>query len=191
MCATTVLISGDSELPSTAATFAPVTKMALEIERKFLVNGESWRAARTKSVNMRQAYFATTNKVSIRIRISDTRAFLNFKSTHSLAEREEFEYEVPTADGLRMLSSLCDKEQIVKTRHYIEHAGNTWMVDEFLELNQGLVVAEIELKNRTQTIEKPPWLGVEVTQIPRYYNHFLAQKPYISWSESERNIQAG
>ena len=165
--------------------------MALEIERKFLVTDESWRAVSTKSVNMRQAYFATTEKASIRIRISDNRAFINLKSTHSLAEREEFEYEVPTEDGLIMLTSLCDKEQVVKTRHYLDYGCETWVVDEFLELNQGLLVAEIELKNRTQIIEKPPWVGAEVTQIPRFYNHFLARHPYASWSEAERSIKPG
>ena len=118
--------------------------MAIEIERKFLVTDFSWRDACAKSVRMRQGYFATTEKASIRVRISDDRAFLNFKSTDSLVEREEFEYEIPQTDAQRMLATMCIDQQIEKTRHYVTYAGNLWMIDEFHDLNAGLVVAEIE-----------------------------------------------
>ena len=162
--------------------------MAIEIERKFLVSDFTWRDACEKSVSMSQGYFATTGKASIRVRISDNKAYLNIKSTDSLIEREEFEYEIPQNDGKRMLSTLCIDEQIEKSRHYVPYADNLWLIDEFHGLNSGLIVAEIELGNPTDNIEKPPWIGDEITQFVRFYNHFLVRHPYSSWSEEERAI---
>ena len=137
---------------------------------------------------MRQAYLANTDRTSIRVRLSEHRAYLNLKSTDSLIVREEFEYEIPPADARHMLSTLCDPQQIVKTRHYVRYADALWMIDEFHELNKGLVVAEIELRNPTENIEKPAWLGPEITEFSRYYNQFLAKRPYSTWTEAEREV---
>jgi adenylate cyclase len=56
-----------------------------------------------------------------------------------------------------------------------------WEVDEFLEYNAGLVVAEIELEDENQEFPKPDWLGEEVSQDARYLNANLVKKPYSKW----------
>ena len=40
---------------------------------------------------------------------------------------------------------LCVGGRVGKVRHYVEHAGHTFEVDEFTGENAGLVVAELEL----------------------------------------------
>ena len=162
--------------------------MAKEIELKFLIKDFSWRKHCAKSIDIRQAYLANTNKTSIRVRISDDRAFLNLKSAQSLVERDEYEYEIPLTEGQAILADLCETPQIRKTRHYVPNAGLLWAIDEFHDLNEGLIVAEIELKNRNQVVDKPPWIGTEITAYPQFYNHLLAQHPYSDWSPAERDI---
>jgi adenylate cyclase len=75
---------------------------------------------------------------------------------------------------------------IDKRRHLLRHGGHLWEIDEFLGENAGLVVAEIELGAVDEAFEPPAWLGVEVTELPRYYNLALATRPYSQWSEDER-----
>ncbi|MCH8981484.1 adenylate cyclase, partial [candidate division KSB1 bacterium] len=52
---------------------------------------------------------------------------------------------------------------------------------EFLGLNRGLIVAEIELQSEDEPFEKPEWIGEEVTADPRYFNSNLVTKPYSTW----------
>ena len=54
-------------------------------------------------------------------------------------------------------------------------------MDEFLESNEGLIIAEIELKSEDETFIKPNWLGEEVTGQPKYYNAQLSKQPYKFW----------
>jgi adenylate cyclase len=56
-----------------------------------------------------------------------------------------------------------------------------WEVDEFLGVNAGLVVAEIELDSEDQAFAKPDWIGQEVTADARYYNSSLVRHPFSSW----------
>ncbi|HWS77171.1 MAG TPA: CYTH domain protein, partial [Thermomonas sp.] len=71
-------------------------------------------------------------------------------------------------------------------RHYVQHGGHLWEVDEFLGDNAGLVVAEIELDSVDEAFARPAWLGAEATLAPRYYNLALASRPYSQWREEER-----
>jgi adenylate cyclase len=80
-----------------------------------------------------------------------------------------------------MLQGLCTQPLIEKTRHYIQHQGHTWEIDEFAGANAGLVVAELELKAHDETFQHPPWLGEEVSHDPRYYNVCLVEHPYKNW----------
>ena len=74
-------------------------------------------------------------------------------------------------------SSAPPKGQLIdKTRHLVEYGGMTWEIDEFHGENSGLVVAELEL-DRRPSVPAPDWLGVEVTQLARYYNVRLVKYP--------------
>ena len=166
--------------------------MGIEIERKFLVTSDAWRAAAREVVPMAQGYLndlATVDSgamnTSVRVRIAGDQAFLNLKSRELGHTRQEFDYPIPVGDA-RALLALCVGGVIDKRRHYVEHAGHLWEVDEFLGDNAGLVVAEIELQHADAAFARPAWLGVEATDAPRYYNLALASRPYSQWSEAER-----
>jgi adenylate cyclase len=167
--------------------------MGIEIERKFRVVGDAWRAAAERVQPMAQGYLNDlasvedgTQKASVRIRIEGDRAFLNLKSRQAGHTRQEFDYPVPVEDA-RELLALCSGGLVEKHRHYVRHAGHLWEVDEFLGDNAGLVVAEIELDSADEAFAAPDWLGAEVTDALRYYNLALAQRPYSQWSAQERD----
>jgi CYTH domain-containing protein len=154
--------------------------MGIETERKFLlqylptslmVNGSS----------IRQGYMVNKKDMVVRVRLSGNLCFLTIKGPTRNASRKEFEYLVPQQDAREMLSLFCKKPLIEKTRYKIKFKGFEWEVDEFFGDNKGLVVAEIELDSIDQPIEKPDWIGKEVTHDPKYYNSNLIEKPYSTW----------
>ena len=155
--------------------------MPLEIERKFLVNGDAWRKSVNRQAHYRQGYLAGGEAGSVRVRVVDEAAWLNIKSATVGIERQEFEYPIPIAEGRQILDSLCMRPLIEKTRHFVEHAGRTWEVDEFEGDNKGLIVAEIELAHADEAFELPTWAGKEVSHDERYYNSNLVKNPYNTW----------
>jgi adenylate cyclase len=162
--------------------------MPIEIERKFLVTGDGWRAAAHAVVPMAQGYLNDSASLdsgamnaSVRVRIAGDEAFLNLKSRQIGHTRQEFDYPIPPADA-RALLALCVGGCIEKRRHLVRHGGHLWEVDEFLGDNAGLVVAEVELGHADEAFERPDWLGAEVTDDPLYYNLALATRPYAHWS---------
>jgi adenylate cyclase len=155
--------------------------MPIEIEHKFLVINDHWRLQASRTAEYQQGYLSSDSKSSIRVRISDTHAWLNIKSATIGNHRQEYEYPIPLSDANEILKTLCKKPLIVKTRHFITHGSHTWEIDEFKAENQGLIVAEIELSRIDELFEKPAWLGKEVTDDLRYYNNNLAKLPYSQW----------
>jgi CYTH domain-containing protein len=99
--------------------------------------------------------------------------------------RDEDEYAIPLADALELLT-FCAQPLIEKQRYWVPFEGFEWEIDEFSGANQGLVVAEIELDDEQQRFPVPPWVGDEVTDLPRYYNVNLVAHPYDRWTEKER-----
>jgi CYTH domain-containing protein len=156
--------------------------MPIEIERKFLVTDTQWRQA--PGTRIRQGFLNRDKQRTVRVRMSGAKAYLTIKGVSRGAARLEFEYEIPTADAEALLE-LCDGPLVQKIRHTLEYKGFTWEVDEFLEENAGLIVAEIELPAEDQPFERPTWLGREVTHDPRYYNANLAAHPYREWRDEE------
>lgn len=155
--------------------------MALEIERKFLVISDAWRAQAYSRELLRQGYLESGERSSIRVRTAGDKAWLNLKARRSGMTRLEFEYPIPLADADEILDELCKGPRVEKYRHLIAVGAHTWEVDEFLGDNQGLVVAEIELSEEAESFERPAWLGEEVTHDERYYNFNLAKRPYREW----------
>jgi adenylate cyclase len=160
--------------------------MPREIERKFLLKTDAWRALAHRSDPMRQGYLASGNRVSVRVRIAGDEGRLNIKAGGLVASRQEYEYPVPL-DEARELLALAEGPLVEKTRHYVSHGSMTWEIDEFHGDNLGLVVAELELEREGQPFSHPPWLGTEVTHLQRYYNVSLVTRPYRTWTETERN----
>jgi len=165
--------------------------VAVEIERKFLVAGETWRAQASRRLRMVQAYLAGplpgiagAPRCSVRVRIAGERAWLNIKSLQVGITRQEFEYPIPPDDAEAMLALAGGR--IEKVRHFVAIEGHVFEVDEFLGDNAGLVVAEIELDAEDRRHPAPDWLGREVSHLPRYYNVNLVDRPYTRWTPSER-----
>lgn len=154
--------------------------MGLEIERKFLVEGDGWRRESTVSI-FRQGYLSTVKERTVRVREVDDTAFVTIKGITVGATRLEFEYAIPVGDARELLDELCERPLIEKTRHVVEHGNHTWEIDEFTGANQGLIVAEVELDEAEETIDLPPWIGAEVTDDPRYFNSNLIAHPYRTW----------
>ena len=156
--------------------------MAKEIERKFLVK-PGWRPEGAGDY-IAQGYLARSGRAVVRVRIRGERSFLTVKSSTNGVTRQEYEYEVPLADGEALLQ-LCEGPVIEKHRHLLP-AGDgqhTWEVDVFHGANEGLIVAEIELASEEEPFPHPEWLSEEVSSDPRYFNCNLAEHPYREWQQ--------
>ena len=153
--------------------------MGIEIERKFLLSGEQWRAL-GQPLLLRQGYLSSTPARVVRVRVEGDQAFMTVKGKSVGATRGEWEYPIPLVDANQLLA-LCEQPLVEKFRRKIDYAGNVWEVDEFLGANAGLVVAEIELVSEDQPFARPDWIGAEVTHDARYFNSALARHPYSAW----------
>lgn len=157
--------------------------MAVEIERKFLLLSDDWKAHVEYSLEMKQGYLSRDAQSSVRIRICNGQADINIKSTRDGIYRLEYEYPMPLGDAEELLRLVAHRPIIHKTRHILHWQGHCWEIDEFHAENAPLVVAEVELKHVDETFERPPWLGTEVSTDARYYNSNLSKVPYGAWQE--------
>lgn len=154
--------------------------MSVEIERKFLVPGSGWKQG-ARGLRYRQGYLSADPGRSVRVRIAGDAAWLTIKGEATGYTRVEYEYPIPLADAERLLDTLCLRPLIEKTRYQLRYGGHQWDVDEFHGDNDGLVMAEIELASEQEDFARPPWLGMEVSDDPRYFNVSLARHPYKDW----------
>ncbi len=157
--------------------------MPTEIERKFLVKSDEWKALADEGTRFRQGYLIGSKEASVRVRIEGERANLNIKSATLGIERMEYEYPVPVSDALELLDSLCSKPQIEKTRYIVKVGIHHWEVDLFHGENEGLIVAEVELAHPDESFEMPSWVGKEVSEDARYYNTCLVKHPFKLWDK--------
>jgi len=156
--------------------------MAREIERKFLVDPGAWHPDPTRGVRFRQGYLSVDPARIVRVRRAGPGGALTVKGLTTGVERAEFEYAIPAADADAMLSTLCLRPLLEKTRYREPWGGRTWEIDVFEGENAGLIVAEVELGSPSEALQLPPWAGKEVSDDPRYFNSNLAQHPYSRWS---------
>jgi adenylate cyclase len=163
--------------------------MATEIERKYLVSNDLWRAAAGPGVRYRQGYLAIAGAATVRVRCGEGRATLTVKGPRRGLAREEFTYPIPTVDAARMLRQLCRGRVVEKVRHIVEHEGATWCVDVYEGAAEGLVVAEIELDRYDQPVLAPPWLGPEISGDMRFSNSAIALWRDVSPGKAALPIQ--
>lgn len=156
--------------------------MALEIERKFLVLNDSYKQEAFSHSHIQQGYICSERGRTVRIRIRDDRAYITIKgpSDKKGLVRYEFEQEIPLEDG-RNLMNLCEPGIIDKVRWLVKSGQHTFEVDEFFGENEGLVMAEVELSDPSETPKIPDFIGKEVTGDRRYYNSQLRIRPYTTW----------
>ena len=145
----------------------------MEIERKYLVNGESYKQMAVAHHHICQGYISREKTGTVRVRISDNRAYLTIKGKPAVGHfaRYEWEKEIDVIDAQELMK-LCQGSIIDKTRWIVlaKEDGLKWEVDEFHGKHEGLVVAEIELDSEEQVVELPSFIGKEVTDDPQYYN---------------------
>lgn len=153
--------------------------MAQEIERKFLVTGEGWKALATSSALLRQGYLSSNSKATVRVRSKDDqKAALTLKGLATRISRAEFEYDIPIEDA-RELLAMAAPHVLEKRRHIVPFGGLIWEVDIFEGRHLGLMIAEVELEREDQSVALPDWVGAEVSLDERYFNASLARSETV------------
>ncbi|MEJ2406150.1 MAG: CYTH domain-containing protein [Candidatus Thiodiazotropha sp.] len=155
--------------------------MAIEIERKYLVINDNWKGNVVSQAVIKQGYLATTEQASVRVRVDGEQANLNIKGTTVGISRREYEYPIPLQQAEEMLDHLVSGAVIDKVRYKVRHGEHIWDLDRFMGANEGLVVAEVELRDEGEGFEIPDWVGEEVSGDIRYYNASLVTNPYCDW----------
>ena len=155
--------------------------MALEIERKFLVEGD-FKSQAYSSSRITQGYILSAGGKTVRVRIRDDKGYLTIKGPSKGFSRYEWEKEI-ALDEAQQLMELCERPLIDKTRYLVRSGEHVFEVDEFYGDNEGLVMAEVELGSEEEEFEKPDFIGKEVTGDKRYYNGHLRNYPYRLWKD--------
>ncbi len=163
--------------------------MGVEIERKFLVKNESWQrdpeGGMISGTLFKQGYLPAEGDTVVRVRIEGEEAKLTIKGKVEGISRLEYEYDIPLMDAEELLAKLCRKPIVEKTRYCRTEGELVWEIDVFSGVNQGLVIAELELSNENQKITLPSWAGKEVSGDARYYNVNLIDHPFCQWTNKE------
>ncbi len=159
--------------------------MAIEIELRFLVSNDAWRASVSRSTHITQGYLAITECSVIRVRIRDEEGYVTIKSRGGGLTRDEFEYSIPLDDA-RSLLILCERRILEKIRHEVTYAGYCWEIDEYVEPFGDLIIAEVELQSEADDPPRPPWIGEDITRDRRFSNAALAQRISEARRRSER-----
>ena len=154
----------------------------IEIERKFLVKSEEFKAISFAKNEISQGYLNSNPERTVRVRIKGNQGYLTIKGkgNETGMSRLEWEKEIPV-DEARLLLNLCESGIISKTRYEVKFGNHVYEIDEFFGENQGLVIAEIELQSEDEAFEKPDWLGKEVTNNEKYYKSFISKNPFKNW----------
>lgn len=160
--------------------------MSWEIERKFLVK-EGYKSYASSYTRIIQGYLSSVPERIVRIRIRDDKGYITIKGATSLSKLKRFEWEkeIDVTEAEELLA-LCEPGVIDKTRYLINAGNVTFEVDEFHGNNTGLVVAELELSSEDEIVEKPDWLGDEITGDKRYYNSRLSMDPFCNWNSGNK-----
>ena len=156
--------------------------MAQEIEKKFLVTADSYKTEAAKQTRITQGYLSSVPERTVRVRIKGKSGYITIKGigNDSGASRYEWEKEIPVSEVEELLK-ICEPGVIDKTRYEVKAGNHTFEVDEFYGDNEGLVVAEVEMQDERDNVEKPAWLGEEVTGQTKYYNSMLMKNPFKKW----------
>ena len=156
--------------------------MSLEIERKFLVKNDAFKKESYQTTYIKQGFLNSNKERVVRVRIAGDKAYLTIKgkSNNTGTTRFEWEKEISVLEA-KELFNLCEPGIIEKNRFLIKNESHTFEVDEFLEDNKGLIIAEIELSKENEKFKIPFWLGKEVTGDEKYYNSNISKLPFKNW----------
>jgi len=154
----------------------------VEIERKFLVTSDEFKKQAFSKDRIVQGFLNTHKERTVRVRLLNECGFLTIKGKSNKSGTTRFEWEKKISSSeAKALLHICEDGSIDKTRYLITVGKHTYEVDEFHGLNQGLIIAELELSNENEAFERPDWLGKEVTGQVKYYNSQLSKIPFTRW----------
>jgi len=158
--------------------------MSIEIERKFLLTSTEFKKDSFKKVYIKQGFLNSNKHRVVRIRVVDAVGYITIKgkSYDKGTSRFEWEHEISKTEAEQLLL-LSETRPIEKVRYFVKSGNHTFEIDEFLNENLGLYIAEIELKAIDATFKKPIWLGKEVTGKKKYYNAKLSKRPFNTWKK--------
>lgn len=148
----------------------------LEIERKFLVKNFDFIDDAFDKYEIKQGYLSTNNASTVRVRVCKNKGYITIKgrSFDNGISKKEWEYEIPYDHALQLLN-ICSSNILEKTRYLVSYENILWEIDVFSKPNN-LVIAEVELKNKDEYINKPSWIGEEVTGKKEYYNSYISKQ---------------
>lgn len=152
----------------------------IEIERRFLLKNDAWKAVAGAPCLMSQGYLSVEKERIIRLRIIGNQAWLTLKGYISDVSRSEFEYEIPVVDAQTMMDTMCPF-RLEKHRYEVNYQGFVFEIDEYFGDNAPLIVAELELPAEDTPFPRPDWLGEEITSDGRFTNAYLSKHPYSQW----------
>lgn len=154
----------------------------IEIERKFLISSNQFKEHAISKTRIVQGFLSTHADRTVRVRVKGKQGYITIKgrSNTSGTTRFEWEKEIPLKEAEALLT-LCEQGVIEKARFEIPFGNHVFEVDEFYGLNEGLIIAEVELNTENESFQKPKWLGTEVTGDVRYYNSQLSKLPFKEW----------
>ncbi|MGC1632711.1 MAG: CYTH domain-containing protein [Gelidibacter sp.] len=156
----------------------------IEIERKFLVLSDVFKSEAFNKTRIVQGFLNSDKERIVRVRLRGHDGFLTVKGKPSEDGLSRFEWEKQISESdAEALLKLCEKGLIDKIRYEIKFGDHVFEVDEFFGDNNGLIVAEVELKDVFEVFKKPDWLGEEVTGQSKYYNSQLLKHPFTTWSK--------
>ena len=154
--------------------------MALEIERRFLLQNDSWREFITEKIFIEQGYLSTSlDDWIIRIRFTGKDYKIALKKYIESFTNFEFEYSIPPKDGETIMGNLSNT--IKKERFFLEIENKSWIIDCFQENNYPLEIAEIELSDEEENLILPSFISKEITGLTHYSNFSLQNKPFSKW----------
>ena len=156
--------------------------MSIEIERKFLVSSFDFKEECFQKRFIKQGFLNSNKHRIVRIRIVDSSGYITIKgkSFDKGTSRFEWEKEISKKEAEQLLV-LCEATPIEKIRYLVKSDNHIIEIDEFLGINKGLYVAEVELHEKNEFFKQPAWLGKEVTGKKKYYNAALSKHPYNTW----------
>ena len=150
----------------------------MEIERKYLIDLNKIDLNQCKEkISIKQGYLLKEISKTIRIRITNNASFMTIKGETKGISREEIEFIIPLEDAEKLLL-FCGNDILEKTRYVFVINDKKWEIDFFHGNLEGLILAEIELKNEEEQIDLPDFILKEVSYDNRYYNSNLIERKF-------------
>lgn len=174
--------------------------MAQEIERQFVVNTdhEDWKTIRdnlpAEKIVQTTIHRGEGNKLRVRLienlQTGKQSGSFAFKIVQKSGKnepniRDEYEWDVPPHVAHYI---MIGHPEVVKIRRkYLHNDGKIWDIDEYQGLNEGVVLADLELKTVDEKFKIPAFLGQESTKLKKITNNSFSLHPFAHWTSEDKD----